>query len=147
MDCVYRAYQAHLDFLGLEEHPGDYPCYKTLKLLSHDTKDEFLAGGVAPYIIGKVAEILHQLEALPYVVHDEFDRQFWLDLYRGDDPNSILRRSQVIGGKFLVFPGSPLPGQYFPAIYLLLQDQHAVFSETMPERGMPIMAIRLEYLT
>jgi len=141
MDCVYRAYLDYLKFLGLEPHEDEHKQYLWLKSISHDSVNDFVSGGVTPYIIDTLSMTFHEMQAEGYVLHPEFDLRYWMNKYKSENDN--VKLLMAYNGIFAPELTNPKGIKPFPAIYLLLQQQHAIFSEKVPAEGMPIMAISL----
>lgn len=140
MDCVWIAYTNYLDYLGEKLHPDEIGRYKWLKSITHDNISDFISGGVAGHLIEQCAQQYHPISSFVRVIHPEFDKEYWLELYKD---SHHVRWLMAQNTEFFDWHAMIEPCAKYPAIYLLLQLQHAEFLEHVPETGMPILAIRL----
>lgn len=142
MHCVYTAYEKHLEYLGVEIDfhdwlHSDWEYYVYVKELTHGERDCPTWGGIVPTLISEMAAE-YDLEAK--IEHRIFGGK---EYYMGDDmaEEMMLARWIIDSANF---------GQLVetitlePAIYLLLADGHATFSETVPVKGVPVMALQLQ---
>ena len=142
MDCVRDAYRTHM--LWLEDF-GYIDCrwqrrgpwkrdgcvYRLLKVVTHGTRPQYTKGSTVPFIVGVLArlhglciDVQHDTLLTPEVVAQVSSNpiQRWL-----------ARRC----------PGEAMrPPTLAPAIYLMVNAKHAVFSEEVPQ-GLVHMAIQI----
>jgi hypothetical protein len=139
MDCIYHAYADHLEYLDIHPTRCDYLYFKILKRWTHGSKPQYTFGGVAPWIVGKLAGMHGLSLAIQYKIYTpehlrEVAKQYYKPYYS--------RMTNAIG--YLKYHGVECK-EYFlcPAIYLFLDQQHAKFCLEIPEYGIPVMAIAL----
>ena len=131
MDCVYDACLDHIWHIGIPTGWTDRAIYRLLKVLTHGPRPQYTKGSTAPFIIGVLAklhgcriEVQHDTLLTPEVVAQVSSNpiQRWL-----------ARRC----------PGEAMrPPTLAPAIYLMVNAKHAVFSEEVPQ-GLVHMAIQI----
>lgn len=134
MHCVFHAYGAHLVYLGVTRVDWDWEYYKWFMELTHGEVDCPTWGGIIPCLIdylaygrGLVVSAQHRaFGSKEYYKSDEMSR-YAHDIRRRPDWGLLV---ETITLK--------------PAIYLLLADGHATFSETVPVKGVPVMALQLQ---
>jgi hypothetical protein len=137
MDCVYHAYADYLEHMDIKPTRFDYLYYKLLKQWTHGSRPQYTFGGVAPWIINKLAGG-HKIKRMT-AFYRIYTPRHYLDYAEKYYPAHYKRMASAIyntnwvGVSEIVFP--------FPAIYLLLGGQHAVFADKAPSYGMPDMAI------
>ena len=137
-DCVYHAYAEHLRWLGSQATSADFLYWKALKWWTHGSKRQYTLGGVVPWMLDALARSHGLRLRMEYRVytpehHLAVARTEYSERY--DRLASIIERTDF--------------GTYVhqitmaPAIYLLLMGQHAVFSNQVPNSGMPVTAIQI----
>lgn len=141
MDCLYDAYIDYLKYLrfGIIDFDYEYLHYRILKKLTHGVGNQYTFGGVAPWMIYKLSMTMGIPIFIQYRLYTIAD--YWNIAFK-DYPKRLKHIRKAL--EFLRINGHEVDElTYQPAIYLLLTDQHAVFSETVPNYGYPIMAIQL----
>lgn len=137
MDCVYEAYLDYMDYYGVRTGAKDRLVWRYLKWYTHGGKPQYTFGGVAPFIVQRLA-YLHGLTCGTFyrvytpehyiaVAKEHYKNHFWL-------MNIIIKNTEWVEVDKI---------RGFPGIYLLLTNQHAVFSESVPTYGTPIMLIQI----
>ena len=132
MDCVYEAYAEYMDYLGITVSGVDHILYRAMKYATHGVRPQYTFGGVVPWMyitLGKLHGLRLTMEHRVYskdhhlIVADNKVQRF---IIRHTDYGRWVRRFTLC-----------------PAIYLLLGQQHAVFSLTpTPTQGSPTAAFQ-----
>jgi len=139
MDCVYQAYLDNLKFLHVRPYPWEYNYWVHLKSLTHGATPQFTFGGAAPWIVSKLAE-KHALGV--NVFYQVYTPSHFREVVKTYYPDREVQMRKAIC--FINLCGCMV--SYFvnmPAIYLLLDMQHAIFSPTNQIRGKIVSQIYL----
>jgi hypothetical protein len=129
-DCVYEALARHLEYLGLSATDEDRLCHRYWKWMLHDDADVPCWGGVVPYLARKITKAHGLVVALEHDV--------WTpDHYAATAGNMAL----ALVSKSC-WRGASRGITLRPAVYLVLDSQHAVFAETVPP-GLVVGAVQL----
>jgi len=145
MDCLFWAYSEHILDLGLRPKPSDYSYYRMLKVYTHGFTPQSTFGGIAPWMVGRLAR-RHGLSVRMNSVIFRYSHYSAMleDIIRDLSPVQAMfwgrQRSILLHTHFDIWRRVI---NLHPAIYLLLDSQHAVYSETVPAHGTPIMALQL----
>ena len=130
MHCVYTAYCNHLFYLKTYPKDDSY-AYETIKRITHDgTLNIFTHVSVVPYLITVMArrhDLSVRIERTEWCACDVYDNEIQKYVISVSDYGVLVSEITLE-----------------PAIYLLFDAHHAVFSETVPKTGFPVMALRLE---
>jgi hypothetical protein len=137
MDCVYHAYADNLEWLGIRATLVDYECYKLLKRWTHGSKPQYTFGGVAPFIVSRLAS-LHGLPT--FTVYKIYTPELHIEVAKKYYSSHYKRLRAIINHTEWHEVDSI---RIEPAIYLLLTESHAVFSERVPRYGIPVTAIQI----
>lgn len=132
MNCVYDAFVDYMKYTKQRMLPDSIKCVRYLLLIrliqGYEPQSTF--GGVVPWIY----KWLIVRKYLFNIQHTLFTWDHWMNAAENDWQRLIVSETDF--------------GEYVdqitlkPAVYLMLDSQHAVFSETVPS-GIPIMAIQL----
>jgi hypothetical protein len=138
MDCVYHAYADYLEYMDINPTRCDYLYYKLLKQWTHGSKPQYTFGGVAPWIVGKIAG-LHSL-SYSDAFYRVYTPEHFIEIARKYYKPYFRRICNAINktnwGEVKEIYGTP-------GIYFLLTGQHAIFSTQVPQFGKPIMLIQM----
>lgn len=137
MDCVYHAYTDYMRYLGEQVGYTDLLYWKTLKWWTHGSKPQYTFGGVAPWIIDKLAG-LHGYFVV--AVCRIYTPAHYIEAARVNHP-AHYKRMRAIIQKTNWWQDNNLYN--YAGIYFLLANQHAIFSRTIPTYGIPNMQIFL----
>jgi len=131
MDCVYQAYDRHMRGVGyhrINQHSAF--SYWRRVLQGHIGYTE---QAVAPIIIERLLDgsscdffVEHTYLPIESILHSS-------TLFKDFDPTAMNKYYGEYVEKITLQP----------AIYFLLSNQHAVYSETVPTKGFPVMAIQI----
>jgi hypothetical protein len=133
-DCVFIAYEHHLDWLK-EVEPGStrdeigYNIYLTMKRLL-DVEQAMFPGGCVPHLMTMICHRMGYEFVVEYL--PPFDRKFYLAHATSEMEKSISGLGVFHHPEIIDAPG----------IYLPLHTKHAYFSLTKPEDP-AIMSIKL----
>jgi len=136
MDCVLNAYKSHLYYLGHKPNSTDEIIYKLIKKRTHGTMNIYTNGGIVPLLISSMAWLGHGLTT--EIQHTIWSKNHYLVFAKNSQKNTSMKLA-IIAGNFGEYVNS-ITKQ--PAIYLILDFNHAMFSMEKP-KGVPTMAIKL----
>jgi hypothetical protein len=139
MNCVLDALHDYLDYFGRKSTVDSAvywwvtASYNAIKHVTHDGNiDVPTHGCVVPYIVRYMAKTMDLGVEAQHCLHTP---KMYL--------NSAETSAQVAIIKYEDFGEYADPLALEPAIYLLNADNHAVFAETVPDYGVPVMALQL----
>lgn len=141
MDCVYQAYIEHLDYLLSHHNPIDRMIFLTLRSYLQGVEPRYLFGGIAPYIISRMAAF----HGLRIVCQTRLlDQSDYLQIAERDYKPWFKRMRPIIQNtKF--YTGNRIQWEFPAAIYFSLATQHAFFSPNyVPDDGCN-MSIKMFY--
>ena len=134
MNCVLDAYTAHLCHLCCSENKLDIYLYETIKRLTQSPGYTF--GGTVPFIIESMAKT-HRLSIK--VEHRVWTQTHYMAYAQSNNMNRFAKLAIVLGN----FGNEVNKITLEPAIYLMWNSNHAIFSTEVPRKGVPVMAIKL----
>ncbi len=136
-DCVLHAYFCHVKHIfpgayrpAIRSH--DVTAYDVTKRLTHDERYGPTLGCMVPLIVQQMGLNLSLLVIVQHRLHTP---AMYLRSAENDVQRALIRPEDF--GEY----ADPLTLE--PAIYLLNADNHAVFAETVPDYGVPVMALQL----
>ena len=136
MDCLWDAYVDHLRYLSLSPYPGERLFYRALKVLTHGPRPQQTFGGVAPWIVGRLAN-LHALST-------RTSRAIWKPEDWACAASNVAQRAVVSKTNFgeQVWPDCWLS----PQIILYLRSHHAEFQRCdVPAPGPPLAVAKPDF--
>jgi hypothetical protein len=130
MNCAYDAFAQHIRHLGKLEYGALFEKYLELKRATHGPDPVYTFAGLIPWIY---TGMLYEYNMLQYKrpklsLNIQWHYVTWEECYREAEikHKSIMRY-------FTPYPGANVDKITLkPAIYGLLNEQHAVFSEEIP---------------
>lgn len=143
-DCVYHAWMQHMHYLDIPPGILSWEIY-TLVRRSVGNKNGFTYGGIVPVLVAALSGLYGCKVSVQY--------RIWTpEMYVADvkDGKSGLEDELTKYALDLIICAM-IDGTFGeeadritlePAVYLLLNQSHAVFSETVP-RGGPVMALQV----
>lgn len=133
MHCVYQAYVDYLRFLGLVPGCADWVIYHAIKAVAQGPKPQPTWGGLVPFLFARWGK-LHDLRPVVQC------RIVTKEHYLADAGENLVKRGLVQLGDF----GEQVDRlTLWPAVYLCLPRQHAMFSCLMPSLKV-VMALQLQ---
>jgi hypothetical protein len=142
MHCVYTAFDQHVKFLRRPIPAAIFDTYLHCKQFAHESVNEYTFAGVVPWMYARMLQTLNAWLTVKLSMQIQYHYVPW---------SSMLAEAGEGGNKRLVMNQTAYIGEQVekitlsPAIYCLLNDQHATFSKEIPTgRGKRIvMAIKL----
>lgn len=136
MDCVYTAFEQHLQYhIGIQTEPFDYRLFTHMRRLIQG--DGFAFGGVTPWIVSVLA-LRHGLNVRAQ--HTLHTRRSYLELAHKLYPGRWLMPMII---QISDFGQAQEPITLRPAIYCCLFSHHAQFSTRVPHADCPVLALQL----
>ena len=137
MDCVLTAYKSHLCYLGITYNRIDETVYHFIKARTHSTIPSYTYGGIVPLILSTMAFLGHGLNI--EIEHSIWTQYHYLS-FAAKEEMSVLMKFGIMAGNF----GKKVEKITLePAIYLMYDMAHAIFSPHVPHSGIPIVAVKI----
>jgi hypothetical protein len=142
MHCVYNAFEQHLRFLDEPVPWALFDMYKYCKQFTHDSVYEYTFAGVIPWMYTRMLQVHNVRSDNKVVMQIQFGYVPW---------ECLLAEAGKSNKRLVMARNTPYKGEQVdevtltPAIYCMLNQQHALFDLTPPQgKGdRIIMAIRL----
>lgn len=144
MHCVYSAFAHHIEYLGESNYARVYDIYKSRKIQSHGNLHQYTFAGVLPWLY-RYMLVEHNLHTQNQITMRIERSYVTLPEYMPSAQNEIQREIMF---KHTRYWGREVDKvSITPAIYCLLNEQHAQFAIEVPSwPGARILfAVRLLY--
>ena len=126
MNCVYDAFEQHLEYIGEPNYASIFDYYKKLKTMSHGEKAQYTFAGLVPWFYWQMLWE-HNLRS-PNTIEMKIQRSYLPSqayMPQATEIQRALLMETSFWGKFE-------PVTVAPAIYCMLNEQHAYFGEEVP---------------
>ncbi len=128
MHCLWWAYRAHVEYLGIYEPRDGFDHYASFKLFGQGNIEQPTWGGIVPWVMEGLT--------IPHGLQMTIQYDIWT-------PEHYLADALPFQAKLIHLSDFGEKGiTLAPAIYCDLDTQHAVFAEEIPD-GNIVLAIQL----
>lgn len=128
MNCVYDAFSQHLRYLNKPEYADVFKKYVALKQASHGTDPVYTFAGLVPWLYAGMLYEYNQRQKQKLSMVIQWNYVTWQECYVEAEPKhqSLMRFYTPYWGE------NVNKITLKPAVYGLLNEQHAVFSKEIP---------------